>query len=75
MLTMRVIGPGRNGNYLAGYFRPCSRVFVPLYDCNTREQAEEARRQLDRESVQRNSTHRSIEPDTWQPVRGFYDDE
>ena len=60
MLCFRVIGPGRNGNFLTGYFRPETRVFVPMFDCNTRDQAEQARQQLEIDAVARQRACRAL---------------
>lgn len=51
MLKFDVIGPGRNGAWLAGYYSGAN--FVPLADCNTAGQAEEARDRFEREALAR----------------------
>ena len=53
MIKHTYIGPGRQGNYLAGYYKPGTRVFVSMMDCNTEKQAQEAVALLDKESKQR----------------------
>ena len=74
MLDFIAIGPGpRTGICYAGYFRPGTRTFVPLADCLTREQAEAAAADLQREAVARavattSDFKRGV-------VHGFYDDE
>ncbi len=75
MLAYQVIGPGKaDGNFLAGYFRPGTRIFVSLADCTTREQAYAECTRLRIEAEQRERAAMPP-PFDWRPVRGFYTDD
>ena len=75
MLTFQVIGPGRQGNYLAGYFRPGTLTFVPLADCNTKYQAYRAAAELKLEAEARARMCRPPEPSERRVIAEFYHDD
>lgn len=74
MLTFQVIGPGRQGNYLAGYFRPGTGVFVPLADCNTKWQAYQEARRLKLEADERERKCGTPAPSERRIIAEFYRD-
>lgn len=74
MLQSKVIGPGRNGNYLAVYRRPGSREWCVIADCNTECQAIDAKSTFDKEQAAR-QTAAQLEVQHRRGIRGFYSDE
>ena len=73
MLQSKVIGPGRNGNYLAVYRRP-GGGWCAIADCNTEEQAVKAKDAFDKEQQAR-QTAAQLEVQHRRGIRGFYSDE
>lgn len=77
ILNYHIIGPGRKeGNFLVGYTVPGTKVFMPLADCNTQQQAEKEKDRLTKEAL---ASHTAAKDHLaalghYVTIRGFYSD-